>query len=282
MAYATFEGVIPPGQYGAGTVIVWDRGTWVPDGDPREGYRQGKLKFELQGEKLHGRWTLVRMRGRGNERQEPWLLIKERDETARPAAEYDITEALPDSVNAHNGAQLQRRPQREALPRRQERQSRRLRRQRCPTGARPAKLPLALAPQLATLANAAPSRGDWIYEIKFDGYRVLARVDGATSDCSRDAVTIGRRSSSIWRGRWPALKLPNGWIDGEIVIEAEGGQGRTDFQALQNAFDTSTTADIHYLVFDLPYYADHDLRQVPLRERRNLLRQLMAATHRHI
>ena len=71
------------------------------------------------------------------------------------------------------------------------------------------------------------------------------------------------------------MKLPNGWIDGEIVIEA--GQGRTDFQALQNAFDTAATADIHYLVFDLPYYADHDLREVPLRERRNLLRSLMTA-----
>ena len=110
LAYATFEGVIPPGQYGAGTVIVWDRGVWIPDGDPREGYRQGKLKFELHGEKLQGRWTLVRMRGRGNERQEPWLLIKERDETARSAAEYDITEALPDSVNANNGARAAAKP----------------------------------------------------------------------------------------------------------------------------------------------------------------------------
>ena len=102
--YATFEGVIPKGQYGAGTVIVWDRGEWIPTGDPRDGYRQGKLKFELQGEKLNGRWTLVRMRGRGNERQEPWLLIKERDETARPSAEFDITEELPDSVNAAGAA----------------------------------------------------------------------------------------------------------------------------------------------------------------------------------
>src|SRR4026209_1431608 len=87
LAHATFEGVFPSGQYGAGAVIVWDRGMWIPDGDPREGYRQGKLKFELQGEKLQGRWTLVRMRGRGNERQEPWLLIKERDQGAKHAAE---------------------------------------------------------------------------------------------------------------------------------------------------------------------------------------------------
>ncbi len=275
LAYATFEGVIPPGQYGAGTVIVWDRGTWLPDGDPREGYRQGKLKFELQGEKLNGRWTLVRMRGRGNERQEPWLLIKERDETARPAAEYDVTEALPDSVNANGGAHASRKAAKESVTPKQKTTSRDVEAAPLPDGARRAKLPLALAPQLATLVDAAPSRGDWIYEIKFDGYRVLARVDG-------DDVRLFTRRGHDWTSKLKhlaqavaALRLPNGWIDGEIVIEA--GQGRTDFQALQNAFDTAATADIHYLVFDLPYYADHDLRDVPLRERRNLLRRLMTA-----
>ena len=277
LAYATFEGVIPPGQYGAGTVIVWDRGTWIPDGDPREGYRQGKLKFELQGEKLHGRWTLVRMRGRGNERQEPWLLIKERDETARPSAEYDITEALPDSVNATNGAGPRAKPASRSAAPKPKAKERDGEAATLPTGARPAKLPLALAPQLATLADAAPSSGDWIYEIKFDGYRVLARVDG-------DDVRLFTRRGHDWTSKLKhlaqavaSLKIANGWIDGEIVIEAKEGQGRTDFQALQNAFDTSSTADIRYLVFDLPYYAGHDLRQVPLRERRNLLRQLMTA-----
>ena len=100
LGYANFEGVIPPGQYGAGTVIVWDRGEWVPLEDPRAGYRKGKLKFDLHGEKLRGRWNLVRMHGRAGERQEPWLLIKETDEEARPASEYDIVEAEPDSVVA--------------------------------------------------------------------------------------------------------------------------------------------------------------------------------------
>ena len=276
LAYATFEGVIPPGQYGAGTVIVWDRGTWLPDGDPSEGYRQGKLKFELQGEKLHGRWALVRMRGRGNERQEPWLLIKERDETARPAAEYDVTEALPDSVNAKNG-EVASQPAKASTTAKKRTKKTGVEAVALPAGARPAKLPLALAPQLATLVNTAPTRGDWIYEIKFDGYRVLARVDGSD-------IRLFTRRGHDWTSRLKhlaqaiaALKLPSGWIDGEIVIEATDGEGRTDFQALQNAFDTSATADIHYLVFDLPYYADHDLRKVPLRERRNLLRQLMTA-----
>src|SRR5690348_12569518 len=101
LSYGGFEGVIPKGQYGAGTVIVWDRGTWVPLEDPREGYKKGKLKFELHGEKLHGRWTLVRMSGHEGERQEPWMLIKGNDEEARPAAEYDIVEDLPGSVLAN-------------------------------------------------------------------------------------------------------------------------------------------------------------------------------------
>ena len=98
LSYASFEGVIPKGQYGAGTVIVWDRGTWEPVGDPQAGYKAGKLKFDMHGEKLRGRWNLVRMHGREGERQEPWLLIKENDEEARPAAEYDVVEELPDSV----------------------------------------------------------------------------------------------------------------------------------------------------------------------------------------
>src|SRR4051812_1171903 len=96
--YAGFEGVIPPKQYGAGAVIVWDRGSWEPIGDARAGYAAGKLKFRLHGEKLQGGWTLVRMHGRAGERQEPWLLIKERDAEARPAAAYSVVDALPASV----------------------------------------------------------------------------------------------------------------------------------------------------------------------------------------
>jgi len=97
ISYASFEGTIPPKQYGAGTVIVWDRGEWAAEGDARKALAEGKLKFELRGDKLKGHWTLIRMRGNG-EKQEPWLLIKETDGEARPLADYDIVEALPDSV----------------------------------------------------------------------------------------------------------------------------------------------------------------------------------------
>lgn len=98
LSYGDFEGTIPPNQYGSGSVIVWDRGTWEAIGDAEEGYRSGKLKFRLDGEKLHGLWALVKMRGRGDERQEPWLLIKEQDDAARPASGYSVVDALPDSV----------------------------------------------------------------------------------------------------------------------------------------------------------------------------------------
>jgi bifunctional non-homologous end joining protein LigD len=98
ISYGGFEGSIPARQYGAGDVIVWDRGLWTPHGDPAKGLREGKLKFELHGEKLKGGWTLVRMRGRGDESHEPWLLIKERDDYARPEEEFDVLQALPNSV----------------------------------------------------------------------------------------------------------------------------------------------------------------------------------------
>src|SRR5215203_579489 len=275
--YATFEGVIPKGQYGAGTVIVWDRGVWIPTGDPREGYLQGKLKFELQGEKLSGHWTLVRVRGRGNERQEPWLLIKERDETARPSAEYDITEAMPDSVNARAASPEPIDKPAGKAPQSAKRKpaTKSTTTDSLPAGARPAKLPLALSPQLATLASAPPKSGDWLYEVKFDGYRIVTRVEG-------EDVRLFTRRGHDWTSRLKHLQqavtglaLPSGWLDGEIVIPS--GDGRTNFQSLQNAFDTSSTQDIHYFLFDLPYFFGHDLREVPLRERRNVLQRALSA-----
>ncbi len=251
LEYADFEGTIPAGQYGAGSVLVWDRGEWIADGDPLAGYRDGKLKFELRGEKLHGRWTLVRMHGRAGERQEPWLLIKERDAFARPEGEYAVVDALPDSV-LESGERAGPPPQ-----------------------ARQAPLPATLEPQLATLVDTIPASGAWSWEMKFDGYRVLARIDGTD-------VRLMTRNGHDWTDRMPslaraiaALELPSGWIDGEIVVADE--KGVPDFQRLQNAFDSARTDDIVYYAFDMPYCAGFDLREVPLRERRALLREWLDA-----
>lgn len=278
--YAGFEGVIPPGHYGAGTVIVWDRGVWVPDGDAEAAYRAGKLKFELRGEKLHGHWTLVRMHGSRQKEQDAWLLIKERDDAAVPAAELDVTEAMPDSVLAGTSpARAPRKTGKTAKPKAsaKDKDSDTAKAPALPRRAVAAALPLALSPQLATLVERPPAdAGAWRYEIKFDGYRVLARIDG-------DDVRLFTRQGHDWTSRLKtlarevrALGLPDGWLDGEIVVL--GKHGETDFQALQNAFETAHVESIEYYVFDLPFYAGHDLRKVPLSERRALLRRLFEAS----
>ncbi|WP_416051560.1 DNA ligase D [Cupriavidus basilensis] len=271
--YANFEGVIPPGHYGAGTVIVWDRGVWVPEADPHAAYRTGKLKFELRGEKLHGHWALVRMHGSRQKEQNAWLLIKERDEDAQPASKFDVVDALPDSVLAGTTRGTTRKTLKAAGKTAASGHKKSAAALALPRGAKKATLPLALAPQLATLVDTLPADSEaWRYEIKFDGYRLLARIDG------RD-VRLFTRQGHDWTSKLKAiakevgsLGLPDGWLDGEIVVM--GQHGETDFQALQNAFETAHADTIQYFVFDLPFYAGHDLRKVPLAERRALLRRL--------
>jgi bifunctional non-homologous end joining protein LigD len=256
LAYGGFEGTIPKGQYGAGTVIVWDHGTWEPTGDPREGLKAGKLLFTLRGHKLNGLWELVRIAKPGD-RQEAWILFKKRDLRARPRAEYDVLSALPDSViakplkteaaTAEGGV---------------------------PAGAVRAPLPARLAPQLPTLSSAAPASGDWIWEIKFDGYRIMARIEG-------ERVQLVTRGGHDWSAKMPALVralqglgLGSAWLDGEIVVL--GPKGTPEFHALQNAIDQPRNREaIDYFLFDVPYLEGHDLRQVPLVARRELLRRLL-------
>ena len=275
MSYAGFEGVIPKGQYGAGTVIVWDRGTWEPVGDPREGYRKGKLKFDLQGEKLRGRWNLVKMRGRPGERQEAWLLIKEEDEEARPAAEFDVTEAMPDSVLKKSVGSSQEAGSRKKKPAAAAKKKARSKEpgSAVPEGAAKAKLPLAFFPQLATLVDEPPRGGRWLYEVKFDGYRLLARIDG-------DDVRLFTRNGNDWTSRLKGLRdevralgIASAWLDGEIVVL--DAKGNPSFQALQNAFDNSRNRDeVVYFVFDAPHFGGYDLTRVPLEKRRALVRAI--------
>ena len=256
LTYADFEGDIPPGHYGAGHVIVWDRGEWTPQGDPHAGYRDGKLEFELKGAKLRGRWALVRMRRRDGERQDAWLLMKERDAHAHPAARFNVVEARPDSVL---GKVSEATSSRDA-----------------PEVASTVALPAHLSPQLATLVDAAPSSGDdWHWEIKFDGYRLLTRAQGRSVRCDT-------RNGKDWSRKLPhlvaaikALKLRASWLDGEIVVA--DAHGVPDFQALQNAFESEQTGRIEYVLFDLPFHEGRDLRELPLEARRDRLRALLAA-----
>ena len=239
--YGDFEGVIPEKQYGAGEVLLWDQGVWIPeDRDPVEALRKGRLHFRLEGDKLHGSWVLTRTRG--NEDRPAWLLIKRHDEDARPG--YDVTEERPESVK--------RQPRRAKYGKR-------------------AALPQFLAPQLATLVSAPPASGQWIYEVKHDGYRMLARLT------KRDA-RLFTRSGKDWTEKLPhlarelkRLKLEESWLDGEIVVLRE--DGRSSFQRLQNAFESGRDAEIVYCVFDAPFLEGQDLRALPLAERKERLKE---------
>ena len=260
IAYASFEGTIPEKQYGAGKVIIWDKGTWQPQPatpDARKALAAGELKFTLHGHKMQGKWVLVRMKGRADKRSEKqpaWLLIKEKDEYARPAAEFSVVDEFPDSVRS------------KALPKRKKRAD--------GSAAPAAELPATLSPQLATLVDAPPPDAqDWIFEVKFDGYRILARCDG-------EHVALMTRNGNDWTAKLPKLRqaleklgLPPGWYDGEIVVN--DASGHPDFGALQRAFDAETTSDIVYYLFDVPYFDGHDLRGQPVEARRALLQELL-------
>lgn len=290
LEYGSFEGVIPEGSYGAGTVEIWDRGTWRPEGtlrDAREGYARGRLKFELDGERLHGRWVLVRSR-MDDTKQEQWLLIKERDENALSESEFDVTasDAPPPSVpgkaasrrkagepaatqvakaaNATNTANTTSKPRRTA-------------RSNGHTAAASTALPDTLAPELATPADHPPTGDDWLYELKFDGYRMLSRIERRRG---RTDVRIYTRAGNDWTDRFAAqadalrgLDVDSAWLDGEAVVLDE--HGVPDFQSLQNAFDANRPQDIVFYLFDLPYLNGEDLRDAPLEARRARLAALM-------
>jgi len=269
ISYNSFEGEIPAKQYGAGKVIIWDKGYWVPLGDPHQGYQEGNLKFEMHGHKLHGKWALIRMKNK-REKQEAWLLIKEKDAIARPASEYSIVDSMPDSVaklKAPKVSALKAPPKTPALKKTVPSRG-------MPAGAVKAELPETFKPQLATLVDAPPVDSDiWTYEIKFDGYRMLARIDGSS-------IRLITRNGNDWTDKLPALvsalakmKLAPGWYDGEIVVMND--QGIPSFQALQNAFDRVRTDNIVYFLFDVPYYDGYDLRAVALTERRAILAALL-------
>ena len=276
ISYNRFEGTIPKGQYGAGSVIVWDRGHWEPAGDPAQGLAEGKLLFTLHGLKLRGQWELVRIKPKDGERGDPWILFKKRDAYARPHREFDVVRALPDSVG----------PEPEATPARQRDASgdargkprtRKVAGLVLPENAVAAALPASLSPQLATQANGLPAHGRWLLEIKLDGYRMLARFDAQVGAKPR----LFTRNGHDWSSKMPllvdelaALGLEGTWLDGEVVVL--GPDGMPSFNALQNAFDGKATRDIVYFVFDVPYFEGHDLRAVPLRERRALLEALLA------
>jgi bifunctional non-homologous end joining protein LigD len=308
--YNKFEGTIPQGEYGGGTVMIWDRGKWIPDGDPHKGYAKGHLDFTLAGEKLHGRWHLVRMHARDREAKEPWLLIKARDEAARGPNDPDILEekdlsvvtgrSLPEIAEGkgrkrvwHSNRPVKEnfkallksieskpekkaRAPRAAAPTKSKSKTKAARRKNAKSkdedfpAARP---PPFVPPSLATLRADPPTGSEWVHEIKFDGYRIQAQL-------ANENVRLLTRKGLDWTSKFPNVgaavsQLParSALIDGEVVIEDE--QGLSSFSGLQAALKAGEQERFIYYVFDLLHLDGRNLLDVPLIERKAQLQKLV-------
>jgi bifunctional non-homologous end joining protein LigD len=281
LEYGSFEGVIPEGEYGAGTVMVWDRGTWTPEFDPEFGYRKGHLKFQLHGEKLKGAWHLVRMARKPREKQEAWLLFKSDDEAARPAGAPDILEEMPRSAATGRDIEEIAREQDRVWSSKQGGELKQKKRRRKPAvdpaklpKAKPGPLPKFVEPSLPSAVEKAPSGADWVHEIKYDGYRVQARIENGR-------VQLLTRQGLDWTERFPAvakavaaLPVKSALVDGEVVVQTEGGVA--SFTALVDALKSGKGNLVLYL-FDLLHLDGYDLRDMPLGDRKATLAKIVAA-----
>ncbi|CAD7035343.1 DNA ligase D [Pseudorhizobium endolithicum] len=291
--YGDFEGTIPKGQYGGGTVMLWDRGYWEPEGrkSPEEALRKGDFKFTLEGKRLHGSFVLVRMRSdRDGGKRNNWLLIKHHDEYSveenggaildenatsvasgrsmeqiaegkgpkpRPfmMANADVeADAVWDSKHGLAADQRKKKSRRDVAP------------------STAMDLPDFIAPQLCEKVNRPPPGADWLHEIKFDGYRIQMRVADGTA-------TLKTRKGLDWTAKYPeiagaASELPDCIIDGEICALDENGA--PDFAALQAALSEGTSGDLVYYAFDLLFDGGEDLRSHRLVERKERLQSLLA------
>src|SRR5215813_10519906 len=307
IAYNKFEGTIPEGEYGGGTVMIWDRGHWQPEDDPHKGLAKGHLAFTLDGEKLSGGWHLVRMHRRPGEKRDNWLLIKQHDESERSANDNDILEEKPLSAvtgrtmdeitngpkkewrsnrakakkpktqlsKAAKKATAARKPARAAAINLMRRSERLTPAEGGPVAgsARHTALPAFVAPCLATLSDKAPDSEGWVHEIKFDGYRIQARLD-------HSKVKLLTRKGLDWSKKFPTIaaavaKLPakSALIDGEIVVE--GPDGLSSFSLLQQDLKASRLDRMAYYAFDLIHLDGADLKPLPLGSRKDALAKLL-------
>ncbi|WP_051329289.1 DNA ligase D [Geminicoccus roseus] len=273
--YGTFEGNIPPGEYGAGSVIVWDRGSWRPEGDPQAGLSKGHLSFTLDGEKLAGGWHLVRMHRRRGEKRDNWLLIKQDDEVARSEGAPDILDEAPDSVasgRSNDEVAAGAGPSEKKPAARKTASKAKPRKKAKPPKVQP--LPDFIPPCLARLEAAPPAGDRWLHEIKFDGYRIQARVlDGQVTLLTRSGLDWSNRFGTAIPKALAGLDAHSLVLDGEIVVENEAGA--SDYVALRTALSEGHAGQFRCYLFDLLHLDGQDLRGQPLWQRKQTLRQLL-------
>ena len=280
LKYLEFEGAIPKGEYGGGTMIVWDLGDWIPLHDPHKSLLKGHLEFELRGRRLHGRWHLVRMKPRPRDKTEQWLLIKAADEYARSPSSANILDEEVTSVLSGRGNSDMNEPQatREDHKRRADIVA--ARRIKLPEllhikGARKGFLRLFVEPSLASPADKSPKGTKWQHEVKFDGYRIQARIDG-------DEVRLLTRKGLNWTDRFASvaqalsdLDLGSAILDGEMVVEDSAGV--SNFSELVSDLKAGRQNRFRYFAFDLLYLNGVDLTDAALADRKEVLASILAS-----
>lgn len=250
LEYRNFEGTIPKGEYGGGVVMLWDEGFWEPQGNVEEGLRNGMLKFILKGVRLKGKWALIRLKGKSDETKDNWLLLKERDEYIKSTD--GISEFITSIRTGRTMTEIEEGEDEKVT-----------------------RNPFDKADvQLAKLVKTAPEGEDYLYELKYDGYRIMAFLEGNSvrmvsrngNDYTNSFRDIASSIISWAAGRAMVL-------DGEMVITDTSG--RTDFHALQNYIRSPRGKNLTYIIFDLLALNGEDLRRRPLIDRKEMLEALM-------
>lgn len=269
--YAGFEGTIPKGQYGGGSVIIWDNGTWVPEHDPEAMMKKGHIDFELKGQKLSGKWHLVRLRPRPGEKRDNWLLIKSSDAAAHPGS--DILKDSPASVKS--GLKIEEIATAEA-PVWQSKPKTTSKAKPAPARNKAKAAPLAfIQPCLATLRTTPPSGKEWLHEVKFDGYRLQAQIqDGEVKLLTRTGLDWTNRFGEAIPAALAELAGETAIVDGEVVVLSDNGA--SSFSALQAALSANRTAHMLFYAFDLMHLDGKAVAKEPLAERKARLKDLLA------
>jgi bifunctional non-homologous end joining protein LigD len=296
--YGDFEGTIPKGQYGGGTVQLWDRGFWAPEPgvEPHQALKKGDLKFVMEGERMHGGWVLARMKRRPGEKRDNWLLIKHKDEAAKPGDEDALLAddrsvasgramakiaagegarpkpfMLADAAPAASDAVWKTRKNAASTAAASPKVTKKPAAKTPAATSKPAAMPRFVEPELCQSQDRPPAGAGWAHEIKFDGYRLQLRIeDGKAALLTRKGLD--------WTHRFPALAkdaaaLPGALIDGEVV--ALNDHGAPDFPALQAALSDEQTDNLIFFAFDLMFADGEDLRPLPLSERKARLKALL-------
>ncbi|HVT90580.1 MAG TPA: DNA ligase D [Tepidisphaeraceae bacterium] len=263
--YGNFEGVIPQGEYGGGTVLLWDKGIWEPLHDPHEGLAAGKLHFALHGHKLNGEWTLVQMHGRAGDDGKNWLLFKLKDKYA--SSKGDILKDEPQSVKTRRSIE-------KIADDRNDVWASDAKKMANLSGGIKSALLAHFTPQLAILSTKPPEGDQWLHEIKFDGYRIIAQVKAGKVKLITRNGNDWTSKFSVIASRLEKLKVDSALLDGEVVALDE--KGHSDFQALQAMLKDKEKVRLRYYVFDLPFCNGVDLRATPLIERKKQLETILA------